>query len=221
MLTLWDLLEPAVRPVLDRLKPRAKAEAIHPAAPPAPSPRRAVAPRPSASPTVAPTAESAEARYDRVTREMLAKYDIKVRKWRTSMSGMAWELRYRDGSVKRLLESPRPRGPMSMAIFLHEVGHHAIGFNRYKPRCLEEYHAWGWSLAAMEALGLNITDAVRFRMHESLWYAVAKARRRGLRDLPPELLPYQDRPRRPQRSRAQPQVANRARVKSVSSSVFP
>ncbi len=101
-----------------------------------------------------------------------------------------------------MLESPQPRGPMSMAIFLHEVGHHAIGFNRYKPRCLEEYHAWKWSLEAMELHGLNITDAVRRRMHESLWYAVAKARRRGLRELPPELLPYQTRPRRQPRDGA-------------------
>ena len=144
-----------------------------------------------------------EERYERVAREMLARYDIKVRKWRTSMSGMAWELRYRDGSRKRLLESPRPKGPMSMAIFLHEVGHHAIGFNRYKPRCLEEYHAWAWSLAAMEAEGLNVTDAVRARMHESLWYAVSKARRRGLKDLPAELEAFTERPpsRRARRAR--------------------
>src|SRR6185436_7848085 len=103
---------------------------------------------------------------------MLAKYDIRVRKWRSSMSGLAWYVTYRDGRTSRLIESPRPKGPMSAAIFLHEIGHHAIGFNTYKPRCLEEYHAWVFALTHMEKLGLNITDGVRRRMHDSLHYAV-------------------------------------------------
>lgn len=138
--------------------------------------------------------ESAQDKYDRVVAEQLAKYDIRVRKWRTSMSGIAWYVTYKDGRVSRLIESPRPKGPMSMAVFLHEVGHHAIGFNVYKPRCLEEYHAWAWSLARMEEFGLNITDAVRHRMHLSLWYAVAKAKRRGIKAVPAELAPYLERP---------------------------
>ena len=106
------------------------------------------------------------------------------------MSGIAWEVVYHDGRVNRLIESPKPKGPMSAAIFLHEIGHHAIGLGTYRPRCLEEYHAWAFSLAQMEQLGLNVTDAVRKRMHLSLRYAVAKASRRGLRELPPVLEPY-------------------------------
>ncbi|MDX2114834.1 MAG: hypothetical protein SFZ24_04325 [Planctomycetota bacterium] len=129
--------------------------------------------------------------YASLTAEMLERYGVKVRKWRTSMSGIAWELRYKDGSVKRMIEAPRPRGPMSAAVFLHEIGHHAIGFDRYKPRCLEEYHAWAWALRQMQESEVAVTESVRYRMHQSLAYAVAKARRRGLRELPPELEPYQ------------------------------
>jgi hypothetical protein len=136
-----------------------------------------------------------EERYDAVTRALLAKYDIRVRKWRSSMSGLAWYVTYRDGRVQRLIEAPRPRGPMSAAIFLHEIGHHAIGFNVYKPRCLEEYHAWQFSLREMEKNGLNITDAVRRRVRRSMQYAVAKARRRGIRELPAELHAYVQRAR--------------------------
>lgn len=131
-----------------------------------------------------------QARYDQMTKDLLDLHGIRVRRWRTSMSGLAWEVRYRDGRITRLIEAPRPRGPMSAAVFLHEVGHHAIGFNVYKPRCLEEYHAWAFALTQMESLGLNITEAVRRRMHLSLRYAVQKAQRRGIRNLPPELLPY-------------------------------
>ena len=121
---------------------------------------------------------------------MKAKYGIRVRKWRNSSSGCAWEVHDRAGGAARWIESPRPKGPMSCAIFLHEVGHHAIGFRRYRPRCLEEYHAWRWSLDTMREYGFNVTPAVQKRMAESLRYAVHKAVRRGLKRIPRELEPY-------------------------------
>ena len=92
--------------------------------------------------------------------------------------------------MARLIESPHPRGPMSCAVFLHEVGHHAIGFRTYRPRCLEEYHAWRWSFETMIVLDLNLTEAVRRRRDEALHYAIQKAARRGLKRLPRELMPF-------------------------------
>ncbi len=169
MLTLWDLIASA------RARPR-------------PRDRAPIAGATRARPDVRPT--PMRARYDATVRESLERYGVRVRKWRTSMTGVAWEVHYRDGTVSRLIEAPRPRGPMSAAIFLHEIGHHAIGFGVYRPRCLEEHAAWSWAIAEMERRGLNVTDAVRRRMHESLAYAVDKARRRGLKRLPVELEPY-------------------------------
>lgn len=168
--TLWDLLP---RGIANR----------------APAPARAERPRARRASNGVRT-RPAQARYDAMTRSLLAAHGVRVRRWRAGMSGVAWEVRYEDGRVTRLIEAPRPRGPMSAAVFLHEIGHHAIGFNRYRPRCLEEYHAWAWAIAEMERLGLNVTDRVRARMRESLRYAVHKARRRGIRDVPPELRPY-------------------------------
>jgi hypothetical protein len=46
----------------------------------------------------------------------------------------------------------------------------------------------------MEAMGLNITDGVRLRMHRSLWYAVEKAKRRGIKEIPAELAPFVEKP---------------------------
>ncbi len=158
-----------------------------------PSGARRARHRPSASP------RRMQDRYEAMTREMLGRYGVRVRRWRSSMSGVAWQLRYADGSISRLIESPRPCGPMSAAVFLHEIGHHAIGFGVYSPRCLEEFHAWGFALREMERLGVTITEGVRRRVAESLWYAVDKARRRGLRVIPAELAPYVERP--PRRSR--------------------
>ncbi|MEM8758603.1 MAG: hypothetical protein AAGF47_12590 [Planctomycetota bacterium] len=125
-----------------------------------------------------------------MTRQMLAEHGVRVRKWRSSMSGVAWQVTYQDGTVSRLIESPKPKGPMSAAVFLHEIGHHAIGFSVYKPRCLEEYHAWRYSLEQMQIWGVTVTERVQRRVHDSLHYAVAKARRRGLKRLPNELVPF-------------------------------
>lgn len=119
---------------------------------------------------------------------MLAAHRVRVRKWRSSTSGVAWQVLYRDGTVSRLIESPRPRGPVSAAVFLHEIGHHAIGFNRYRPRCLEEYHAWRFSLEQMAEHGIEITSRVRRRVRDSLQYAIEKAVRRGLRSVPCEVV---------------------------------
>lgn len=189
--SLWDLLTGG--------KPAEQAQR-HPASKPASraGPRKR-APKPGSgrkAPATAARQETMEARYERITRDMLSKYGVKVRRWRTSMSGVAWEVHYRDGTRVKLIEAPKPRGPMSAAVFLHEVGHHAIGLGVHRPRCLEEYHAWAFAVSAMEELGLNVTDSVRRRVHQSLHYAVAKARRRGIKELPGELAAY-TRPWRP------------------------
>jgi len=72
----------------------------------------------------------------------------------------------------------------------HEIGHHAIGFRRYSPRCLEEYEAWRWAIEEMERRGLNLTDRVRTRMLDSVRYAVRKAHKRGLQRLPVVIAQY-------------------------------
>lgn len=128
--------------------------------------------------------------YRSMAEDVLSAHGIRVRRWRSSMTGMAWEARYRDGSSARMIEAPRPKGPMSAAVFLHEVGHHVIGLGRYRPRCLEEYHAWEWALKEMNRRGIAVTEAVQYRMHLSLAYAVSKAWRRGIRRLPAELTPF-------------------------------
>ncbi|MGP1345469.1 MAG: hypothetical protein ACTS3F_02210 [Phycisphaerales bacterium] len=179
--TLWDL-------VAALIPTRRARPAPPPPTPDPPAPPRRAPTKPARRPGAA-TASMSD-RYEQLTRTMLTTHAVRVRKWRTSMSGCAWTVTYRDGTVSRLIEAPRPKGPMSAAVFLHEIGHHALGIGAFRPRCLEEYHAWAWSLSAMEAHGITITDRVRQRMHDSLHYAVAKAQRRGLKKLPEELLPY-------------------------------
>ena len=178
--TLWDLIEPK------RLRPRGRTvrSVSRRQRMPAAQPDESRTPRGRAARV------SMQSRYDALVEETKSRFGVRVRKWRRSSSGVAWISRYHDGSEARWISAPYPSGPMSCAIFLHEIGHHAIGFGTYKPRCLEEYHAWDWALRAMRERGLNVTPAVERRMHKSLQYAIDKAMRRGLQRLPAELLPF-------------------------------
>jgi len=183
MLTLWDLLKPAKRRAAER-----RAHETSPSDPQAPR-----APKPSQRATATSRLTMRE-RYAQMQRDTLREYGVRVHRWRSSMTGCAWEVHYHAGGVSRLIEAPRPKGPMSAAIFLHEIGHHAVGFGVYKPRCYEEYKVWEWALAEMDRRGLNVTPAVRQRMRDSLDYAMHKARRRGLKHIPDEFARYLESP---------------------------
>ncbi len=187
MLTLWDLLRPIAGKLVPKRVEPANVVVRQPVKCKA-QPARVVVTKAKAGAKVG----AMQARYDAMVAELLTAHGIKIRKWRKNMSGIARQTTFTDGRVLRTLESPKPTGPMSAAIFLHEVGHHVIGFNVYKPRCLEEYHAWAYAIRELEARGFTVTDRVRTRMQKSLRYAVAKARRRGLREVPEELRPHWD-----------------------------
>jgi hypothetical protein len=123
---------------------------------------------------------------------MTAKYEVRIRKWRNRMSGCAWRVYYVDGRAINWIEAPFPKTPISLAIFLHEVGHHAIGFDKYKKRCEEEYHVWLWAIEQMRLLGVEPTANVMHRFQLSMQYAVGKAMRRGMKQLPAALRQFAD-----------------------------
>jgi hypothetical protein len=130
---------------------------------------------------------SAVADFAPIVEQMKQRYDVRVRKWRRSMSGCAWRVYYHDGRVINWIEAPVPRTPISLAIFLHEVGHHVIGFEKYKKRCEEEYHVWVWAIHTMRELGIEPDAKVYRRFRLSMQYAVDKAVRRGIKSLPQPL----------------------------------
>lgn len=125
--------------------------------------------------------------YGQMVDELKARYKISIRKWRTHMSGVAYELKYPNGDIRRMITSPRPRSPVSASIFLHEVGHHAIGFRRYSPRCLEEYYVWQWAFREMVQRNIPITQPVMRHYKRSMYHYVRLARKRGIREIPPDL----------------------------------
>lgn len=116
--------------------------------------------------------------YAELVRELKTRYKISIRQWRDHMAGHAYELTYQDGTIKRLIAAPRPRSPVSAAIFLHEVGHHAIGFRRYASRCLEEHYVWQWTFREMEARGIPITHQVMRHFRRSMYHYVKRSQQR-------------------------------------------
>ncbi|MCC6239074.1 MAG: hypothetical protein IT448_02065 [Phycisphaerales bacterium] len=128
--------------------------------------------------------------YHSIVEQMKSAYQLRVRRWRRKMSGCAWRVYYHDGRIINWIEAPQPKSPISLAVFLHEVGHHVIGFSTYKRRCEEEYHAWSWALQTMKQLGVPIDHRVKRRFEASMCYAVAKAVRRGVKSLPAPLECY-------------------------------
>ena len=145
---------------------------------------------PTATATATATAVARTGPYEAVVRDVRRRYAVRVKKWRRSMSGCAWRVYKADGSSVNWIESPYPRTPISLAVFLHEVGHHVIGFDRYKRRCEEEYHVWVWAIEQMKRLGVEPDARVRRRFKLSIQYAVDKAVRRGIKRLPRVLERY-------------------------------
>jgi hypothetical protein len=125
-----------------------------------------------------------------IVKKMTDRYRVRVKRWRTNMSGCAWSVTHGNGRQINWIESPYPKTPISLAIFLHEVGHHAIGFETYKRRCEEEYHVWVWAIDMMRALGIEPDDRVLRRFDLSMRYAVEKAARRGMKTFPEPLRRY-------------------------------
>ena len=125
-----------------------------------------------------------------LTEMLKQRYDVRVRRWRKAMTGCAWQAYYHDGRVVHWIESPMPKSPISFAIFLHEIGHHVIGFHTYKRRCEEEHAAWTWALAEMRRLGVEPDARTLTRFQRSMEYAVAKAVRRGIKTLAEPLHAY-------------------------------
>lgn len=132
----------------------------------------------------------AMADYAKIVDELKKRYDIRVRRWRRTMTGCAWRVYFHDGRCINWIEAPQPKSPISLAIFLHEIGHHVIGFSTYKRRCEEEYHAWVWAIRQMKKLGVEPDQRVQTRFARSMEYAVAKAMRRGIKQLPNQLADF-------------------------------
>lgn len=119
-----------------------------------------------------------------IVRKYKKQHNIMVRKWRKTLSGCAWAITHADGKVVNWIESPYPKSLVSFAIFLHEIGHHVIGFKKYKKRCEEEYFAWRWAIDEMRRIDIRPDEIVLERFNHAMQIAVDVSLKRGLKELP-------------------------------------
>jgi hypothetical protein len=99
-----------------------------------------------------------------------------VTRWRSTSSGAAdiysdaWEI-----------EVPEPRGPVSYAIFAHEVGHQMLHRRprAKKRRWVEELEAWEFALDTFERFSLPGIEAARADAAKSMSWACSKGLRRA------------------------------------------
>lgn len=124
-----------------------------------------------------------EGRYAAEALQLLQEHRVTVCHWRSNTTGIAWL-----GHPNRAIEAPHPRSPISFAVLAHEVGHHVLGTVR--PRWREEQLAWLFALEAMRQHAIPVNEAVQQRYSHSMRYALAKAMRRGLKQVPVELEPF-------------------------------
>jgi hypothetical protein len=96
------------------------------------------------------------------------------------MSGLAWC----SPRGTKCIEAPYPRSPLSLAIFLHEVGHHFIGLGTYKKRCEEEYRAWIWAIQQMREYGYEPDKRTWAYFDRNIRWSVRKAIWCGCREFP-------------------------------------
>jgi hypothetical protein len=150
-------------------------------------PVMATAPRP---PRGIDHGRPSQQRFDAIVADFLARHPLRVKRWRSTLSGVAVLRIFRDGREERTIEAPYPTSALRLAIFLHEVGHHVLGLGVHRPRCLEEYLAWRYAIDRLAELGIPVEGPVARRFERSMQYAVAKAIRRGIRRLPVELLQF-------------------------------
>lgn len=113
--------------------------------------------------------------------ELAAKYHVKIRKYRKSMTGVAYF-----SSCE--ICTPEPKTAKSFYIFTHEVGHIANG--NIKPSCLGEYMADKFAEDSFKQYGFTIPREVKAEMNRYRAYSLAQALNRGLKNIPAELKPY-------------------------------
>jgi hypothetical protein len=92
-----------------------------------------------------------------------------VRKWRTNNTGRAFT-----SDPDWSIEVPHPRGPVSFAVFAHEVGHQSLHRDSWRPRWLEELEAWEFAYAQFKQFDLPGVERSQREVAQRLRYLARK-----------------------------------------------
>ena len=129
--------------------------------------------------TYPPWPEDPENRYLRAGRNEADARMIRVRLWRSSLTGCA-------NVAKSEIEVPKPLTRKSLYIFLHEIGHVAIGHLGKKKRHVEEYEAEQFAHERMRELGFAVPRSQTERAKAYVARKIGQAYARGAKRIDPK-----------------------------------
>lgn len=113
-------------------------------------------------------------RWEKAGRDLLDTHAVRVRKWRTNSTGIAF-------SDRREIECPKPKGVISFIVLAHEVGHCVLHCRNGKyPRWREEVEAWQFALNVLDEYDLPGYERAHEFASGGIRYAFRKAVRRGV-----------------------------------------
>jgi hypothetical protein len=111
--------------------------------------------------------------YEQAAAVLLRESGCTIRSYRSRNTGVA-----HTDAADWGIEVPHPRGPVSFAVFAHEVGHQLLHRNSSRLRWLHEVEAWEYALAQFDRFDLPGVERARVDAALSLRYAAAKTLRR-------------------------------------------
>ena len=114
--------------------------------------------------------------YEEAAALLVRESGVTIRKYRKAMTGIAY-VNDEDWGI----EAPEPRGPVSFAVFAHEVGHQLLHRTRNRPRWQEEIEAWEYAIHQFDRLGLDGRGLAFSRAALGVRWAIVKALKRSPR----------------------------------------
>jgi hypothetical protein len=116
----------------------------------------------------------------KILQKYFKKYNIVVKKWRTTSSGCAYNSRL-NANKQSEIEIPRPTDTDRLSVCFHEIKHIIDG--RVKPRTISEFRCDKFALDKLVEYGYDTSDHCK-RMKWHILHQVAKSTNRKAKNVP-------------------------------------
>ena len=85
---------------------------------------------------------------------------------------------------------PEPKSAISLATYLHELGHHTLLSRNQKKSCLREFYAEQYSLDNLKRFGVKKNRKMVRHSNWYMSYSLGQALNRKMKDIPTEMMKY-------------------------------
>lgn len=130
--------------------------------------------------------ENFEKKAMKILQKYFNQYNIVVKKWRTTSSGLAYNTRLNANNQSEI-EIPRPTDEDRLSVCFHEIKHIIDG--KIKPRTISEFKCEKYALDKLMEYGFDTTVHNK-RMKWHILQAVAKSTNRKAKNVPQIIRDY-------------------------------